>query len=145
MTRTICLVLIILTPLTITKNTITLQSPTLIVIFPSTTAVGKTALQLPKSLSCDIVSADSRQFFQELSIGTAKPNARIKRSKNTILLTTKSIVEEYNASDYEFEVLDFLKGYFQKSNCDIVEALACTSMLFAKGFDSEVPTADPKN
>ena len=123
-----------------------MQSPTLIVIC-GPTAVGKTAfaIDLAKSLSCDIVSADSRQFFQELSIGTAKPNAQELSEVKHHFIDNKSIVEEYNASDYEFEVLDFLKGYFQKNPIAI---LCGGSGMYinavCQGFDSEVPTADPK-
>ena len=52
------------------------QKPTLLVV-AGPTAVGKTALcvRLAQQLDTVVVSADSRQFFRELSIGTAKPTA----------------------------------------------------------------------
>lgn len=48
------------------------------------TAVGKTALsiQLAKAFDTEILSADSRQFFKEMSIGTAKPTATGENGKH---------------------------------------------------------------
>jgi tRNA dimethylallyltransferase len=47
-----------------------------LIIIAGPTAVGKTSLsiQLAKKLNCDIISADSRQIYKEISIGTAKPD-----------------------------------------------------------------------
>ena len=52
----------------------TINQKTLIVIV-GPTAIGKTSLSvgLAKKYKCEIISADSRQFFKEMSIGTAKP------------------------------------------------------------------------
>lgn len=79
------------------------------------TAVGKTALsiELAKKYAAEIISADSRQFYREMNIGTAKPskeelNAVPHHFINNISIHNKN----YSAGKFEYEVLQFLEGYF---------------------------------
>ena len=70
-----------------------MTSKTLIVIV-GPTAVGKTSfsIQLAKKLKCEIVSADSRQFYKEISIGTAKPsNYELNQVKHENIMGTMKI------------------------------------------------------
>lgn len=120
------------------------STPTLIVIC-GPTAIGKTklAITIAKALKTEIISADSRQFFKELSIGTAKPTAEELSLIKHHFVGNKSISESYNASDFEEEVLGFLKTYFQKN----ATAIICGGSgmyinAVCEGFDSEIPTAD---
>lgn len=120
------------------------STPTLIVIC-GPTAVGKTklAIEVAKAFDAEIISADSRQFFKEISIGTAKPNAEELETVTHHFVNNKSISESYNASDFEYEVLDFLADYF-KSNSIAVMCGGSGMYIDAvcEGFDIEVPTAD---
>lgn len=88
---------------------------TLIVIV-GPTAVGKTALsvKLAEKLNTEIVSADSRQFYREMNIGTAKPSAEeLKRVKHHFI-NSLSIQDDYSVGDYEKDALKCLDGLFKK-------------------------------
>lgn len=90
---------------------------TLIVII-GPTAIGKTDLSiyLAQKLDTEIISADSRQFYKELKIGTAVPdNAQLKAIKHHFI-GNKTIHDYYNASSFEFEVIALLKELFLNKN-----------------------------
>lgn len=63
------------------------------------TAVGKTSLgiELAQKLNTEIVSADSRQFFRETELGTAKPTIEEQAKAKHHFINNLSIEEEYNA------------------------------------------------
>lgn len=71
------------------------------------TAVGKTALclRLAQQLNTEIISADSRQLFQEMYIGTAKPTPEELKMVKHHFIDSHSIHEQFNAGDYEREAL----------------------------------------
>lgn len=108
------------------------------------TAVGKTALaiRLAQRFASEIVSADSRQFFRELNIGTAKPTAEELLMVKHHFINTLSINEEYDAARYGDEALATIMQLFEKMN---VVILCGGSGLYIKavceGFDNipEVP------
>jgi tRNA dimethylallyltransferase len=123
-----------------------LTTPTLIVIC-GPTAIGKTkfAIDLANEFGTEIISADSRQFFKELSIGTAKPNPSELKAAPHHFVNNKSIVEEYNASDFEYEVLEFLNQFYKnKSTAIMCGGSGMYINAVCNGFDNEVPTADNK-
>lgn len=80
------------------------------------TAVGKTALsiRLARDLGTEIISADSRQFFRELSIGTAKPTPDELALAKHHFVDSHSISEAYSAGDFERDALALLDELFQK-------------------------------
>lgn len=87
------------------------------------TAIGKTALaiELAKHYRAEIISADSRQFYREMEIGTAKPtteqlNTVPHHFVNNISIHTKN----YSAGKYEYEVLQFLESYFTQHNTAVM-------------------------
>ncbi len=110
------------------------------------TGVGKSdiSIQLAKYFSTDIISADSRQFFRELSIGTAVPNEDDLKSVCHHFIQTRSIHEYYNVSEFETEVIQLLSQLFTKKNPLI---LTGGSMLYidtiCKGID-DIPTVTPE-
>ncbi len=82
------------------------------------TGVGKTALSIniAKQLNCSILSADSRQFYKEISIGTAKPsNDELKMVKH-YFINNKSINQLYSAGEYEKDVLKHLEKHFKNTS-----------------------------
>ena len=89
-----------------------------LIIIAGPTAVGKTSLsiQLAKKLNCDIISADSRQIYKEISIGTAKPDSLEMDGIRHHFIDHLSINEDYNAGAFERDVIDFLNQYFKKHN-----------------------------
>ncbi|MBL7901421.1 MAG: tRNA (adenosine(37)-N6)-dimethylallyltransferase MiaA [Bacteroidia bacterium] len=80
------------------------------------TAAGKTdlAIQLAEHFGTVILSADSRQFYKELNIGTAKPDQeQLKRVKH-YFINTKNVDELYGAGHFEKDVLALLEELFKQ-------------------------------
>lgn len=112
-----------------TKTLIVIQGPT---------AVGKTAvaIALAKALNTEIVSADSRQVFHEMRIGTARPTEEEWEGVRHHLLAHKSIQEPYNAGVFETEALEVIQQLFLKYDKVIVaggSGLYVQALL--EGFD----------
>ncbi len=80
------------------------------------TAIGKTklAILLAEYFQTEIISADSRQFFKEMSIGTAVPSDEELAAVPHHFIQNKSIKEFYSVGDFEKEALQKLKELFQK-------------------------------
>ena len=72
------------------------------------TAIGKTALsiKLAKHFNTQIISADSRQFFKEMSIGTAAPTTEELAAAKHHFIHNKSITEDYNVGAFEKEAIN---------------------------------------
>jgi tRNA dimethylallyltransferase len=88
-----------------------------LIVIAGPTAIGKTDLTvtLAQKFNTEIVSADSRQVFKELSIGTAVPDEQQLKTVKHHLIQHKSIHENYNASNYEQDALLILETLFQKN------------------------------
>lgn len=120
-----------------------MQKKTLIVIV-GPTAIGKTtaSIAIAKSFACPVISADSRQFFKELNIGTAKPTVAEMRGVPHYFIDSHTITENYNVGKYETEAIALVEKLFQ-TNEKII--LIGGSGLYidavCKGFD-ELPEAD---
>jgi tRNA dimethylallyltransferase len=91
-----------------------------LIVIAGPTAVGKTALsiQLAADLETEIISADSRQFFRELNVGTAKPSAEELATVPHHFINSHSISESYSAGDFERDTLRLLETLFL--HCDYV-------------------------
>jgi len=87
---------------------------TLLVIL-GPTASGKTdlAIRVAKLLGTEIISADSRQFYRELSIGTAKPSQKQLAEVKHHFIGHISISEEYNISRFEKDAVTLLEDLFK--------------------------------
>ena len=88
----------------------------LLIVLAGPTAVGKTKLsiELAKNKNSSIFSCDSRQFYREMSIGTAKPSLDELNEVPHYFINNKSIEEVYSAGDYEKEIISHLEHYFTK-------------------------------
>ncbi|TAH29265.1 MAG: tRNA (adenosine(37)-N6)-dimethylallyltransferase MiaA [Cytophagales bacterium] len=86
------------------------------------TAVGKTSLsiQLAHYFNTVIISADSRQFYKELNIGTAKPNALEMDGIIHYFIDNQSITQNYSVGEYEKDALSLLDNLFQKYDTIVV-------------------------
>jgi tRNA dimethylallyltransferase len=86
------------------------------------TAIGKTALSiaLAKHYNCDIISCDSRQFFKEMSIGTAVPSKDELAAAPHHFIQNKSIFENYSVGTFEKEAITKLNELFTKNNIQIM-------------------------
>ncbi len=118
---------------------------TLIVVL-GPTGIGKSdiSIQLARKYSTDIISADSRQFFRELSIGTAVPPKTDLESVCHHFIQTRSIHDYYNVSEYETDAIDRINHLFKIKNPVI---LTGGSMMYidtiCKGID-DIPTVTPE-
>ena len=86
------------------------------------TAVGKTALilELAKKYNSHIFSADSRQIYKELKIGTAKPSDSELKQTIHHFINHVSIHDEFNVSHYETEINDLFESYFKNNDVGIL-------------------------
>ncbi len=88
----------------------------ILVILVGPTAVGKTDLSiaLAKKLGCPIISADSRQVYREMRIGTAVPSQEQLNSVQHYFIQNKSIHDRFTAGMFEIEVIALLDKLFEK-------------------------------
>lgn len=87
-----------------------------LIVIVGPTAAGKTAaaIALAERLGTEIISADSRQIFKELIIGTAKPSAEEQKKITHHFINSKSIHENYDAGQYGREALFIIHELFEK-------------------------------
>jgi len=102
------------------------------------TAIGKTSLSidLAKHFNCEIISCDSRQFYKEMTIGTAVPTVEELNAVNHHFIQNKTIFENYTVGDFEQEAIAKLDKLFLKNNIQIMvggSGLYVDAVL--KGFD----------
>lgn len=119
------------------------SKPTLIVLI-GPTGIGKTdlSLNIAEHYNTEIISADSRQLYADLKIGTAAPTpeqlARVKHH----FVGTLQLTDYYSAAQYEAEVMNKLDELFKRHN---VIVLTGGSMMYVdavcKGID-DIPTVD---
>ena len=93
-----------------------------LIIIGGPTASGKTALaiRLAQHFSTEIISADSRQFYSEMSIGTAKPTPEELSLTKHHFINNLSIHDTYSVGGFEKEALDVLKKIFEKNDVAIM-------------------------
>ncbi len=86
------------------------------------TAVGKTAfaISLAKYLQTEIISADSRQFYKEMKIGTARPSNKELNEVKHHFIGNLSIHQNYNVSSFEQDALALLENLFQSKDTVVV-------------------------
>jgi tRNA dimethylallyltransferase len=112
-----------------------------LIVLVGPTAVGKTsvAITLAQHFGTEIISADSRQFFRELNIGTAKPSLAELQSVPHHFINSHSIHELYDAAQYGQDALQLIERLFTRYD----QLILCGgSGLYVKavceGFD-EIP------
>lgn len=116
-----------------------------LIVVAGPTAVGKTgvAIVLARHFGTHVVSADARQFFREMSIGTAKPTAEELQAAPHHFIDTHSVTQLYDAATYGEEALTCIHRLFK----DHPRVILCGgSGLYIKavleGFD-DMPAIDP--
>ena len=98
-----------------------LNSKNLIVIV-GPTAIGKTALsiEIAKEYNCDILSADSRQFYKEMEIGTAKPTLSEMDGVTHHFVNNISIHDRYTAGMFEIDAIKTLEQVYKTDDIAIL-------------------------
>lgn len=102
------------------------------------TAIGKTALsiKIAQHFKCEIISSDSRQFFKEMSIGTAVPSSEELAAVKHHFIHNKSIFDNYTVGDFEKEAIAKLDELFITNDYAVMvggSGLYVDAVL--KGFD----------
>ena len=94
----------------------------LLICVVGATAIGKTSLSiaLATAFNTEIISADSRQFYSSMNIGTAVPSAQELESAPHHFIQHKSIFDSYNVGDFEREALLKLDTLFSKKSTAIL-------------------------
>jgi tRNA dimethylallyltransferase len=120
------------------------KQPTVIIIV-GPTAVGKTALaiEVANHFNTSIISADSRQCYQELSIGVAKPTAAELAAAQHYFIGSHSIHEDVNAGVFEKYALDAAAQIFKTNTVAVmVGGTGLYIKSFCEGIDA-MPGIDP--
>src|SRR5690606_18727245 len=112
-----------------------MKSKPLLICVVGPTAIGKTslAIALAKAFSTEIISADSRQFYKEMSIGTAVPSEEELATITHHFIQTKSIFNDYSVGDFEKQALDLIEQKFLPRKKDD-EALTSLVMVGVSGL-----------
>jgi len=99
-----------------------LKNPNFLIIILGPTGVGKTELSvfLARKYDAEIFSADARQFFKELNIGTAKPSKEALASVKHHFIDSLSIHACYSVGKFEEAVIEKLDNYFQQKDIAII-------------------------
>jgi tRNA dimethylallyltransferase len=119
------------------------QAPAILLMGP--TASGKTgvALELARSLPCEIISVDSAQVYRHMNVGTAKPDADILAAAPHHLIDVIEPDESYSAARFRDDALTLMREITERGR---IPLLVGGTMLYFKALTeglSELPAADP--
>ena len=110
------------------------------------TGVGKTdiSIDLATTLSCSIVSSDSRQIYKEISIGTAKPSEEELNKVKHYFISTQSITDHYSSGQYELDAIPIIESEIEKNgNALLVGGSMLYISAICNGID-DIPNIDPE-
>lgn len=110
------------------------------------TAIGKTSMgiELARHFNTEIISADSRQFYKEMQIGTAVPSKAELKAARHHFIQHISVEEDYSVGDFERDAIQRLQELFLKH--DVVVMVGGSGLYIdavVKGLD-EFPEVDPQ-
>ncbi|GAO29541.1 tRNA (adenosine(37)-N6)-dimethylallyltransferase MiaA [Geofilum rubicundum] len=116
------------------------------VVIAGPTGVGKTktGIELARAYNSEIISADSRQIYKEIPIGTAAPTQEERAGVLHHLMGTHSVFDDYNAFEFEQDALALTETFFQKR--DVLFMVGGSMMYmdaYCHGID-ELPSIDPQ-
>lgn len=118
--------------------------PKTLIIIVGPTAVGKTniGIEIAKHYKTEIISADSRQFFRETTIGTAKPSEEELLAVKHHFINSHSITQDFSVGHYEKQALETLNHIFSEHDYAVMvggSGLYVNAII--NGFD-ELPEID---
>lgn len=115
----------------------------IIVVGPTASGKTKLAIDLAKQLNTVVISADSRQFYREIQIGTAAPDKAEQDGITHYFIGNLSIEDYYNVSMYEQDVIKLLDNeLFHHKNVIIAGGSGLYIDAICNGID-ELPNIDP--
>lgn len=86
------------------------------IVGPTASGKTKTAIDLANHFNTEILNFDSRQFYKELNIGTAKPDEKELSAAKHHFINNLSITENYNSGTFEREAIRFLESFYESNN-----------------------------
>ncbi len=120
------------------KNTL------IVIVGPTAIGKTKTCINLAEKLDTEIISADSRQIFKELKIGTAAPSDEELKKVKHHFIGNKSIHDFYTAGMFELDVIELLKDLFShKNNAIMTGGSGLYVDAVCHGIDA-LPKVDPR-
>ena len=120
--------------------------PKYLILVVGPTAVGKSdlCLNLAKKFETEILSCDSRQFYKEMNLGTAKPSPEELSEVPHHFINTLSIVDSYDVRKYEAEALQLLDRLFKTKQVVLMTGgTGLFASAIANGLD-EIPDVSPE-
>jgi tRNA dimethylallyltransferase len=117
-----------------------------LIVIGGPTAIGKTkvAIQLAQSLDTEIISADSRQIYQQLKIGVGRPSEQELNSVKHHLIGTVDIAQHYHTADFERDSLKILENiYHNHSDAIVCGGTGLYIKTLCDGID-EMPEINPE-
>jgi len=104
----------------------------LVIAVVGPTAIGKTklAIALAQHYKTEILSADSRQFYKEMQIGTAVPSTEELEAVKHHFIQHKSIFETYSVGDFEKEAISKLNELFKNNDVAVVVTLKLYILVY---------------
>lgn len=117
-----------------------------LIVLLGPTAVGKTdiSIDLAERFNCEIISADSRQFYREMTIGTAVPSDYQLEKIRHHFIKFLSIYDYYSTSLFERDVLGLLPELFNKNNIVLMSGGSAMYIdAVCNGMD-DIPDVDPE-
>ncbi len=100
----------------IQKQNFKVQNKPLLICVVGPTAIGKTslAIKIANHFSTEIISADSRQFYKEMNIGTAVPSLKELKAAKHHFIQNRSVFENYSVGQFEKDAIQLLNSLFKK-------------------------------
>ena len=120
--------------------------PKYLILVVGPTAVGKSdlCLNLAKKFETEILSCDSRQFYREMNLGTAKPSSEELAEVSHHFINTLSIADSYDVRKYEAEALHLLDRLFKTKHVVLMTGgTGLFASAIANGLD-EIPDVSPE-
>jgi len=120
------------------------MNKTLIVLL-GPTGVGKTdiSVELAARYSCDIISADSRQIYRDMCIGTAVPDEIQLRSARHHFVRSISVEDYYSSSVFERDVISLLTDLFSQNNIALMSGGSGLYLDAVCVGTDDIPDVDP--
>lgn len=118
----------------------------LLIVILGPTGIGKSdmAIQLARQLETEIISADSRQFYREMSIGTAVPHKNDLEKVKHHFIRHISVESYYSASRFEEDAIPLLQSLFRSHQKVIMAGGSGLYIDAVCGTIDEIPEVDPE-